>query len=84
MATMNVSLPEQMKDWVEEQSKDGTFSNASDYVRHLIRQDRERQQAIAELQAEIDKGINSGPAQPFDIDDFKKRARERFEGKRSA
>ena len=44
MATMNVSLPEQMKDWVEEQSKDGTFSNASDYVRHLIRQDRERQQ----------------------------------------
>ncbi|WP_439143765.1 type II toxin-antitoxin system ParD family antitoxin [Planktotalea sp.] len=84
MATMNVSLPEQMKDWVEAQSKDGTFSNASDYVRHLIRQDRERQRAIAELQAEIDKGINSGPATPFDIDDFKKRARERLESKRSA
>ena len=84
MATMNVSLPEQMKDWVEAQSKDGTFSNASDYVRHLIRQDRERQRAIAQLQAEIDKGINSGPATPFDIDDFKKRARERLESKRSA
>lgn len=84
MATMNVSLPEQMKDWVEAQSKDGTFSNASDYVRHLIRQDRERQRAIAQLQAEIDKGINSGPATPFDIDDFKKRARERLESKRTA
>jgi len=70
MATMNVSLPEQMKDWVEAQSKDGTFSNASDYVRHLIRQDRERQQAIAELQAEIDKGINSGIAEEFDFDEF--------------
>lgn len=70
MATMNVSLPEQMKDWVEAQSKDGTFSNASDYVRHLIRQDRERQQAIAELQAEIDKGINSGFDENFDMDDF--------------
>ena len=84
MATMNVSLPEQMKDWVEAQSKDGTFSNASDYVRHLIRQDRERQRAIAQLQAEIDKGINRGPATPFDIDDFKKRARERLESKRTA
>ncbi len=84
MATMNVSLPEQMKDWVEAQSKDGTFSNASDYVRHLIRQDRERQEAIAELQAEIDKGLASGPPQPFDIDVFKKRAREGFGRKRSA
>ena len=84
MATMNVSLPEQMKDWVEAQSKDGTFSNASDYVRHLIRQDRERQQAIAQLQAEIDKGFASGPGRPLDMDDFKKRARERFERKRSA
>lgn len=70
MATMNVSLPEQMKDWVEAQSKDGTFSNASDYVRHLIRQDRERQQAIAELQAEITKGLESGPGQPFDLEEF--------------
>ena len=77
MATMNVSLPEQMKDWVEAQSKDGTFSNASDYVRHLIRQDRERQRAIAELQAEIDKGINSGIAENFDFDEFIARKRAR-------
>jgi len=53
MATMNVSLPEQMKDWVEAQSKDG-----------------ERQQAIAELQAEITKGLESGPGQPFDLEEF--------------
>ena len=71
MATMNVSLPDQMKDWVETRSADGTFSNSSDYVRHLIRQDQERQKAIAELQAEIDKGINSGPPQPFDVEQFK-------------
>ena len=77
MATMNVSLPEQMKEWVEAQSKDGTFSNASDYVRHLIRQDRERQRAIAELQAEIDKGINSGIAEDFDFYEFIARKRAR-------
>lgn len=78
MATMNVSLPEQMKDWVEAQSKDGTFSNASDYVRHLIRQDRERQQAIAQLQAEIDEGFASGFVEDFNMDDFiaQKRAKK--------
>jgi putative addiction module CopG family antidote len=40
MATMNVSLPDPMKEWVESRMKDGKFSNTSDYVRHLIRRDR--------------------------------------------
>ena len=37
MATMNVSLPDPMKDWVEAQTRTGRYSNASDYVRDLIR-----------------------------------------------
>ena len=41
MATMNVSLPDPMKDWVESQVKTGHYSNASDYVRDLIRRDQE-------------------------------------------
>ena len=31
MATMNVSLPNPMKDWVELQVKTGQYGNASDY-----------------------------------------------------
>ena len=42
MATMNISLPDQMKEWVEAQSGSGRYSNASDYVRDLIRRDQER------------------------------------------
>jgi len=80
MATMNVSLPDQMKAFVEAQSEDGKFSNASDYVRHLIRRDQERQQAIAELQALVDEGIASGPAQPFDFDDFLARVNRDYDG----
>lgn len=79
MATMNVSLPDPMKAWVEEQLTDGRYSNASDYVRHLIRRDQERQQAIAALQAEITKGIESGPALPFDMQAFKQRMRAKYE-----
>jgi len=70
MATMNVSLPDQMKDWVEDRIDNAQFANTSDYVRHLIRRDQERQQAIAEMQAEIDKGLESGIAERFDFDKF--------------
>jgi antitoxin ParD1/3/4 len=60
MATMNVSLPDQMKDWVESRAATGRWSNASDYVRDLIRRDQERAEKIAAMQALIDEAIASG------------------------
>lgn len=60
MATMNVSLPDPMKDWVEAQTKTGRYSNASDYVRDLIRKDQTRTDKIAEMQRFVDEGIASG------------------------
>jgi antitoxin ParD1/3/4 len=60
MATMNVSLPDPMKDWVEAQARSGRYSNASDYVRDLIRRDQERASKLAELQRLIDEGLASG------------------------
>lgn len=60
MATMNVSLPDQMKAWVETQANSGRYGNASDYVRDLIRRDQERQEKIAEFQRLVDEGITSG------------------------
>jgi antitoxin ParD1/3/4 len=60
MATMNVSLPDEMKSWAEAQAEDGRYGNVSDYVRDLIRRDRDRVQSIAELRALIDEGLESG------------------------
>jgi antitoxin ParD1/3/4 len=60
MATMNVSLPDPMKDWVEAQAATGRYSNASDYVRDLIRSDQERVAKLAELQQLIAEGLESG------------------------
>ena len=77
MATMNVSLPDAMKEWVERQTDNGRYSNASDYVRDLIRKDRERKDAVDALQAAITAGIESGEPQPFDADAFKLRMRKR-------
>ena len=67
MATMNVSLPDPMKDWVEGQTKSGRYSNASDYVRDLIRRDKDRQTAVAELQRLVDEGLASGPCSEASI-----------------
>ena len=60
MATMNISLPDPMKSWVEEQAQSGRYSNSSDYVRDLIRRDRERALKIANLQALTTEGLESG------------------------
>ncbi|TAN55003.1 MAG: type II toxin-antitoxin system ParD family antitoxin [Rhodospirillales bacterium] len=57
MATMNVSLPDPLRDWVETQVKGGTYANVSDYVRDLIRHDQQRHQA---LKAAIAEGLQSG------------------------
>ena len=77
MATMNVSLPDIMKAWVEKQTEDGRYGNASDYVRDLIRKDQDRQAAIGALQAAITEGVESGEPKPFDVDAFKLRMRDR-------
>ncbi len=63
MATMNVSLPEEMKSWAEAQTEHGRYGNVSDYVRDLIRRDRERAASIAEFQSLINEGLESGISQ---------------------
>lgn len=75
MGTMNISLPDPMKSWVEQQAKAGRYANSSDYVRDLIRRDRARSEAIEEIQAAVDIGLASGPATPLDRSRFKSRMR---------
>lgn len=60
MATMNVSLPDAMKEWVEAQVETGRYGNSSDYVRDLVRRDQERTEARAKLQQMVDGALASG------------------------
>ncbi|TQE98396.1 MAG: type II toxin-antitoxin system ParD family antitoxin [Spiribacter salinus] len=63
MARMNVSLPEAMKRWVEQQVQSGRYSNKSEYVRELIQRDQERREKISRMQALVDEGLASGPGE---------------------
>ena len=55
MASMNISLPDPMRDWVQRRIDDGDYASASDYVRDLIRHDQEqtRQLSVADIRRSI-------------------------------
>lgn len=59
MPTMNVSLPENLKDFVEAQVRSGDYSSVSEFMRELVRREqkvREREQ----LERKILEGVSSG------------------------
>ena len=60
MATMNVSLPDALKDWAETRAQTGRYSNTSDYVRDLIRRDQERDAKISSMQVMVREALDSG------------------------
>ncbi|GJL89461.1 MAG: addiction module antitoxin [Minwuia thermotolerans] len=68
MATMNVSLPDTMKMWVEEQARSGQYSNASDYIRDLIRHDQANRttEHLADQLREGLADVRSGNLRPAD------------------
>lgn len=76
MATMNISLPDPMRDWVQSRIDSGQYGNNSDYIRDLIRRDQERLGKIKAMQAAIDEGLASGIAREFDKEAFKQRMKE--------
>jgi antitoxin ParD1/3/4 len=46
MATLNVSLPDAMREWIDAQVEAGEYANASDYIRDLIRHDQRERDAV--------------------------------------
>jgi antitoxin ParD1/3/4 len=80
MSTMNVSLPTAMKKYVRERVKAENFSNASDYIRTLIREDQ-RRRGIDVLERLVAEGLNSGEGVVLDDAEW---GRIRTEAKRRA
>jgi antitoxin ParD1/3/4 len=60
--TMNISLPEALKRFVKERTKTANYSNPSDYVRSLIRDDQRRQAAEGLLRSLVAKHVAANPS----------------------
>lgn len=56
MATLNISLPEEMRQWIAAQVSTGEYANASDYMRDLIRYDQRQRDAVALALIEAEQG----------------------------
>lgn len=66
MATMNISLPEALREFVDARLREGGYGTASEYVRELIRNDQKRH-AGERLEALLLDGLDSG--EPIEITD---------------
>ncbi len=62
MSTMNISLPDSLKDFVDEQVNERGYGTSSEYVRELIRKDQDR----LKLRGLLLEGAASAPTKPVD------------------
>lgn len=79
MSTMNISLPDALKDFVDEQVASRGYGTSSEYVRELIRKEQDRQR----LRALLLDGAGSAPASAANkayIDGLRKRVRRHARG----
>jgi antitoxin ParD1/3/4 len=76
MATMNISLPDELKQFVDQQVVEHAYGSSSEYLRELIRKQRD----VEKLRGVLLDGANSGPAtamEPDFFDKMRKRAQDR-------
>ena len=79
MSTMNISLPDSLKSFVDEQVAQRGYGTSSEYVRELIRKDAD----LLHLRGLLLKGAASKPAAPVDASYFsalRERVQQRARG----
>ena len=80
MSTMNISLPESLKEFVDEQVNQRGYGTSSEYVRELIRKDQDRLQ----LRCLLIAGAQSAQTRPVDDAYFDSLRRKAKRAKRGA
>jgi antitoxin ParD1/3/4 len=76
---MNISLPDALRSYVDEQVAGRGYGTSSEYVRELIRNDQDRQH----LRGLLLEGASSAPTEPVDaayFDGLRERVRSRKTG----
>lgn len=81
MTTLNISLPDPMKAFIEAQVQSGSYASASDYIRALVR-DAQKRQAQEELEAKLLAALDSNDFQEVTPEMFariRERIRQRYQ-----
>ena len=56
MASLNVSMPDELREFIDRRTNQGGFSTPSEYVRHLVREDKKRETLGGKLLQALDEG----------------------------
>lgn len=82
MQSMNISLPDPLKQFVDGQISTGRYSSASEYVRELIRAD-EKRKAEEQLQAKLLEGLQGkdSPLTKADLQAIRREAVSRVQAR---
>ena len=75
METMNISLPETLRAFVDARVKEGGYSSASEYVRELVRGDQKRQ-TQEDLESLLREATHAGPGRRLEKADWDALRRE--------
>ncbi|GAB4363866.1 MAG: type II toxin-antitoxin system ParD family antitoxin [Bryobacter sp.] len=75
MTSLNISLPQILKDFVEQQVEKGGYSTPSEYIRELLREDQKRR-AEERLEALLLAGLNSGDPVEITPDYWERKRKE--------
>jgi antitoxin ParD1/3/4 len=75
MSTMNISLPETLKSFVDSQVAECDYSSSSEYLRELIRKDQDRVHLRKLILDGLDSPLNEKPLDAKYFENFRKRAR---------
>ena len=65
MVKLDITLPEALKEFVDERVGTGTYKTSSDYISDLIRRDQ-MAEGERQLKAALEEGLRSGPSVPID------------------
>ncbi|MFT3743432.1 MAG: type II toxin-antitoxin system ParD family antitoxin [Pyrinomonadaceae bacterium] len=79
--TMNISLPDSMRVFVEDTLNDEGYGSASEYVRELIRADQKKRNE-KRLETLLLERLHSGDDVTFTMDDVRTEMRRRIDAKK--
>ncbi len=76
----SIALGEKHLAYVQKKVESGEFASVSDVVRDALRRSEERDLKVEALNRALQQGLDSGPAEEFDFDQFLKEMRANYKG----
>ena len=75
MASLNVQMPDPIREYVDERAKEGNFGTPTEYIRHLVREDQKAREKEL-LEKMLLEGLNSGEPIPITEEYWEEKRKE--------